>query len=90
MCSTARGSRRLLDVWAGASVWCRRRCLSGAPRRTVHRFDADSPFPASFFRPSTHAFGVGDAVELARALDQLPRALVVFGVEARRSAPAKP
>jgi hydrogenase maturation protease len=37
--------------------------------------------PARFFRSSTHAFGVGDAVELARTLGRLPSRMVVYGVE---------
>jgi hydrogenase maturation protease len=39
------------------------------------------PLPALFSRVSTHAFGVAEAIELARALGQLPPALVVYGVE---------
>jgi hydrogenase maturation protease len=34
-----------------------------------------------FSRVSTHAFGVAEAIELARALRQLPPVLVVYGVE---------
>jgi hydrogenase maturation protease len=48
----------------------------------VHRFDAsETAVPAGVFRSSTHAFGVGDAIELARALGRLPRHVVVYGVE---------
>jgi hydrogenase maturation protease len=48
----------------------------------VHRYDAgEGPLPAQVFRSSTHAFGVGDAVELSRALGRLPARLVVYGVE---------
>ena len=31
-------------------------------------------------RPSTHAFGLGEAIELARALDALPAQLEVFAI----------
>ena len=56
--------------------------VSGAGPGTVHRFDAsDEPLPARVFRSSTHAFGVGDAIELARALGRLPGRVVVYGVE---------
>jgi hydrogenase maturation protease len=34
-----------------------------------------------FSRVSTHVFGVVEAIELARALRQLPPVLVVYGVE---------
>jgi hydrogenase maturation protease len=74
---------RLLDVWADADVaLVVDAAASGAPPGTVHRFDvSDGPVPARVFRSSTHAFGVGDAVELARALGRLPERVVVFGVE---------
>ena len=55
---------------------------SGAPAGTIHRFDASTePVPARAFRSSTHAFGVGEAVELARALGKLPGSVVVYGLE---------
>jgi hydrogenase maturation protease len=74
---------RLVDAWAGAEVAIVVDACAGvdAPG-TVHRYDAgDGPLPARVFRSSTHAFGVGDAVELARALGRLPARLVVYGVE---------
>jgi hydrogenase maturation protease len=55
---------------------------SGAPPGTLHRFDAlDAPLPAIFACASTHALGVAEAVELARALGRLPAALTVYGIE---------
>jgi hydrogenase maturation protease len=55
---------------------------SGARPGTIHRLDAAAgPIPVRFGGSSTHAFSVGEAVELGRALDRLPRRLVVFGVE---------
>lgn len=55
---------------------------SGAPPGTVRRFDAAAgPLPASFARASSHGLGVAEAVELARALGQLPPHLVVYGIE---------
>jgi hydrogenase maturation protease len=55
---------------------------SGAPAGTLHRFDAaEGPVPARAFRSSTHAFGVGEAIELARALGKLPPIVVVYGIE---------
>lgn len=60
---------------------------SGAPAGTIHRFDASAgPVPAQSFRSSTHAFGVGEAVELARALGKLPGMVVVYGVEGQEFA----
>lgn len=55
---------------------------SGSAPGTVHRFDTMArPLPAELLRLSTHAGGLAEAVELARALACLPAALVVFAIE---------
>lgn len=74
---------RLIDAWQGAgSALVVDAVESGAAPGTLHRFDAAAgPLPAGVFRSSTHAFGVGDAVELARVLGRLPGRIVVYGVE---------
>ena len=58
---------------------------SGDPPGTIRRFDASSePLPARLRGSvSTHAFGLHDAIELARALHRLPRCVIVFAVEGR-------
>lgn len=73
----------LVDSWAGKQrVIIVDAVRSGAVPGTLHRFDAAAaPIPALFARASTHAFGVAEAVELARALGRLPRSLVVYGIE---------
>ncbi len=73
----------LLDAWSGAdAVWVVDAVSSGAPPGKIHRVEAHrEPIPAELIRSSTHAFGVAEAIELARALDRLPARLVVFGVE---------
>jgi hydrogenase maturation protease len=65
---------------------------SGAEPGFVHRFDAGvAPLPALLAGPSTHALGLPEAVELARALGRLPERLVVLGIEgARFDAGSKP
>jgi hydrogenase maturation protease len=76
---------RLIDEWgdAGAALVVDA-VSSGAPPGTVHRFDAsEDPVPARTFHSSTHAFGLGEAIELARALGRLPRRVVVYGLEGR-------
>ena len=56
--------------------------LAGAAPGTVRRFDARSqPLPVRSLRSSTHAFGVSDAVELARSLDRLPGRVDVYAIE---------
>jgi hydrogenase maturation protease len=74
---------RLLDAWQGADAALVVDAVqSGAAAGTIHRFDASAlPVPASAFRASTHAFSVGEAVELARALGRLPPRVLVYGIE---------
>ena len=57
---------------------------SGAQPGTIHRFDVHTQtIPTKFFHYSTHAFGVAEAIELARALKQLPQNLIVYGIEGK-------
>lgn len=73
----------LMETWQGADV----AILIDAVRAdgdpgTVYRFDArEQTLPSQFFNYSTHAFSVAEAVELARALGQLPPHLLVYGIE---------
>jgi hydrogenase maturation protease len=70
---------RLLDAWEGHDdVVVVDAALSGAAPGTVHRVGA--PLPVTL-RSSSHAFGVAEAVELARALGRLPRGLRVCAIE---------
>lgn len=73
----------LMDTWREAEfVILIDAVHSGAEPGTVHRLDAHAqPIPSNFFHYSTHAFSVAEAVELARALGQLPPRLLVFGIE---------
>ncbi len=73
----------LMEAWAGADVALVADAVaSGAPAGEVHRLDAtEVPLPAPTFGCSTHAIGLGEAVELARALDRMPGRLVVYGIE---------
>ncbi len=76
---------RLLEVWSGAeSALLIDAVDSGAAPGTLHRFDASrNALPERVFRSSTHAFGLGETIELARALGQLPESVIVHGVEGR-------
>lgn len=58
---------------------------SGSEPGVIHRVEATrEKLPAELFRGSTHAIGLAEAVELARALGRLPRRLLVLGIEGGR------
>jgi hydrogenase maturation protease len=74
----------LMESWKGAdAVFLFDAVSTGKhPPGTVFRLDAHrEKIPAEFFHYSTHHFGVAEAIELARTLNQLPRCLMVYGVE---------
>jgi hydrogenase maturation protease len=73
----------LIDSWEGEdAVWLVDAVSSGAAPGTLHRHDASSEkLPARLFDTSTHHFGLGEAVEIARAMGQLPKAVIVYGIE---------
>jgi hydrogenase maturation protease len=75
----------LIEAWKGGDfVILIDAVHSGGVPGTIHRFDAAmQPIPGSFFHYSTHAFSVAEAVELARALNQLPPRLVIYGIEGK-------
>ena len=77
---------RLIDAWQGTRLAVVVDSVkSDPPGGAVMRFDATAgPLPPSLSATSTHALGLGDAVEIARALDRLPERLIVFGVEGTR------
>jgi hydrogenase maturation protease len=76
----------LIDDWTSAdAVIVVDAVSSGAPPGTIHRLDALSePIPAALSQGSTHAFGLAETIELARALDRLPDRLTVYGIEGER------
>lgn len=62
---------------------------SGAAAGTIRRFDASQvSLPAELCRvSSTHALGLAETIELARALGRLPAQVIVFGIEGRQFEP---
>jgi len=73
----------LIECWQGVnSVYLVDAVSSGAKAGTIYDFDlAHRSLPEEFNLFSTHAFGVPQAVELARALHKLPMAITFVGVE---------
>lgn len=80
----------LIDLWQG------RKCVilidavsSGAPAGAIHEINLnEQALPDSFRSYSTHAFGIAEAVELARVLGKLPPRIMFYGVEGRSFAAA--
>jgi len=75
----------LVEAWGSADrVIVVDAVSSGNEPGIIHRFEvADQPLPAHFAGGSTHAFGLAEAVELARQLDRLPPHLVIYGIEGK-------
>jgi len=73
----------LLELWDGAgAVVLVDSVRSGATPGTIVRIDARAaPLPAELRESSSHATGVAQAIELARALGRLPATVVVYGIE---------
>lgn len=74
---------RLMERWRRAQAAILIDAMqSGGRAGTVSRIEAaEQTLPAAVWRGSTHTFGVVEAVELSRALQQLPRRLIVYGIE---------
>lgn len=75
----------LISLWAKAeTVILVDAVCSGSEAGHIFQFDAVAqPLPETLFQFSTHGFGVAHAVELARALNQLPPRLLLYGIEGR-------
>jgi hydrogenase maturation protease len=79
----------LMEAWnlpelaaRNAPVYIVDAVASGGIPGSIHTFDAAAhPVPSRFFHYSTHAFGVAEAIEVARSLGQLPPRLIVYGIE---------
>ena len=57
---------------------------SGAIPGMLHCCDVSiTRIPPQFFRYSSHSFGVGHAVEIARRLQLLPQEFTIYGIEAK-------
>jgi hydrogenase maturation protease len=75
----------LFWLWRGyRRVYLVDAVVSGSPPGTIHHHDAArGPLPARLRSSSSHAFGVAEAVELARSLGELPPSIVVYAIEGR-------
>ena len=76
---------KLLDLFAESdSVVIVDAGRSGAAPGTIHRLDAvTAPMPRPMFAMSSHAIGLVESIELARALGSLPARCLVIAIEAQ-------
>lgn len=73
----------ILDLMEGAHmVILIDAARSGQAPGTVHRLNASAgPIGVQIFPHSSHAIGISEALELARAMGSLPATVIVYGVE---------
>jgi hydrogenase maturation protease len=73
----------LMEAWKGAdAVILIDAASSESPPGAIHRLEPiNNPLPAEIFQSSSHAFSLPQAIEMARALGELPAQLVIFGIE---------
>lgn len=73
----------LLDLMEGAEKVVLVDAASGSgPEGRIHRVDvAAGPIGREIFPTSTHAIGLAESVEIARALGRLPATTVTYGIE---------
>ena len=79
----------LMESWRGAGedveVVLIDAVVTGAPVGTITVWDArEAPVIGDFLRCSTHAFGVAEAIQLARVVDLLPPRMLIYGIDAGR------
>lgn len=73
----------LMQAWAGAETVILIDAVSaGREAGTIYRMDASrESLPTESFGTSSHLFGVGQAIEMARVLGELPPRLIIYGIE---------
>ncbi|MEV5732755.1 hydrogenase maturation protease [Streptomyces sp. NPDC052292] len=74
---------RMLDLWRGADTVVLVEALRTSPARPgrLHTLTPSEAARHASGAASTHAFGLGECLALAQALDRLPPRLVVHAVE---------
>lgn len=75
----------LMDTWAGAElVIVVDAVVGGKDPGEIHRLDAArDEIPRGLFHYSSHAFGVAEAIAMARELHVLPPRVILYGIEGK-------
>ncbi|MDR7523338.1 MAG: hydrogenase maturation protease [Armatimonadota bacterium] len=78
----------LMEAWAGAQAAILvDAVVSGASPGTIYRLDLGAGTIPALRHPSTHAFGIAEAVGLARALGRSPSRVIFYGIEGASFSP---
>lgn len=79
----------LMDSWQGFEtvILVDALCSDRAPGEVKFWDACASPLPKAALQCSTHAFGLYEAVELARTLNRLPSKLLIYGIEGKQFIP---
>jgi hydrogenase maturation protease len=73
----------LLDMWEVADV-VMIDAMAGAEEGSVRVFNADEIDGSAETFPSTHDFGLREAIALGRVLNRMPRRLTIYGIGGAR------
>ncbi len=82
----SRESLSLMDCWLGYEhvILVDATAPRGTPGQ-IREWNAHAnTLPEDVFPCSTHAFGVREAVELARVMNRLPQTLLIYGIEGKQ------
>lgn len=81
----SRDGLALMELWSGhEDVILIDAVVTGAAAGAVKVWDGrHAPVEPDAF-PSTHAFGVAEAIRLAKALGRMPARMTIYGIEAKR------
>jgi hydrogenase maturation protease len=82
----------VLEAWKGAAgVIVVDAVVSGGTPGAIHRFDAhgDGMSLELSRPPSSHGWGVGEALALGHVLQELPPRLIIYGIEGKTFGPGQ-
>jgi len=78
----------IIEAWSGSdSVILVDAVVTGARPGTVHVWDGGNLKTSSISSASSHGLGVGEAIELSRALGRFPGRIQIYGIEGTQFAP---
>ncbi|MBI3309435.1 MAG: hydrogenase maturation protease [Candidatus Melainabacteria bacterium] len=82
--STGEGSS-LMELWANESFVILIDAVSSSNEPgKIHKINAHKEsVPSDYFHYSTHAFSIGEAIELSRTFGNLPKTVIIYGIEGK-------